>query len=101
MTTFIMWVCPNCGHTIQWPDPSTSLPNTICECGLPKFVTQMVRVWPSINNEDLKIPTKKTERNKMVITESLMVAVFMWVFTYFIGVAVGIMIGRLTKGGKK
>ncbi len=43
---FVTYLCPNCGTTIKWPSFYCASPNTICKCGEPEFVTQMVVVWP-------------------------------------------------------
>jgi len=43
---FVVYLCPNCGDTIKWPAFHYARPNTICKCGEPDFVTQMVMVWP-------------------------------------------------------
>lgn len=50
MLDFIVWVCPDCGRTVKGPNPSTWQPNTICQCQYPNHVTQMVQVWPFVNN---------------------------------------------------
>lgn len=44
---FVVFLCPDCGRTIRWPVPSTSVPSTICQCKLPDHITQMVMVWPA------------------------------------------------------
>ena len=43
---FVVYLCPDCGRTIRWRNPSVSIPNTICQCNYPHHVTQMVMVWP-------------------------------------------------------
>jgi len=49
---WVLYVCPSCGRTVKWPDPSTGLPNTICACRYPEFVTQMVVAWPPRKTDD-------------------------------------------------
>ena len=43
---FVVYLCPDCGYTIRWPNISLSAPNTTCSCSYPDHVTQMVMVWP-------------------------------------------------------
>ena len=52
MDEFVIYVCPSCGRTIKWPNPSTSTPNTICSCEYPEFVTQMVVCFPTKEVDD-------------------------------------------------
>ena len=56
-THTVVFICPSCGRAITHYRPTYYEPNTICKCGWPDYVTQMVEyVFPreKVQNDSLK-----------------------------------------------